>query len=335
MFPTRSVKYLLIAGLVMDVRAQEIRLTPIAAGIDGPTDIQSAYDGTGRLFFVQQNGLVRVFRNGAVDSQPFLDIRSKTRADGERGLLGLAFPPGFAQKRRFYVDYTDLNGDTVIAQYRVPAASETADAASETVLLQIAQPFANHNGGQLRFGPDGYLYVGMGDGGSSGDPRGNGQKPERAAGQTIAAGRGERSRPRSDSRRDNPTRNVAGARPEIWAIQPPKPMEVLVRSGDGGSVDCGCGPVGAYEEIDYQPAASRGGENYGWNLMEGAHCFTAGCATQGLTLPVAEYPHTDGCSVTGGFLYRGTVRRDCAAPTSTRTIAADASGESIDPEVKG
>lgn len=145
--------------------SQEIRPVQIATGLSGITDIQNAGDGSGRLFLVQQSGLVRVMRNGALLTPPFLDIRSKTRADGERGLLGLAFPPGFAGKQRFYVDYTDLNGDTVIAQYRVPQNGDVADAASEVVLLKIAQPFANHNGGQVRFGPDGYLYIAMGDGG--------------------------------------------------------------------------------------------------------------------------------------------------------------------------
>src|SRR5262245_38605908 len=145
--------------------AQEIRLTQVASGISSPTDIQSSKDGSGRLFFVQQNGLIRLFKNGAVNAQPFLDIRDKTRQESERGLLGLAFPPGFAQSQRFYVDYTDVNGDTIIAQYRVTSNPDVADRASEIVLLKILQPFPNHNGGQVSFGPDGYLYIAMGDGG--------------------------------------------------------------------------------------------------------------------------------------------------------------------------
>ncbi|HEV8148027.1 MAG TPA: PQQ-dependent sugar dehydrogenase, partial [Bryobacteraceae bacterium] len=132
------------------VSAQTIQVTPVASGIAAPTDIQSAGDGSGRLFLVQQNGLIRILRNGTLVDTPFLDIRSKTRAEGERGLLGLAFPPGFAQSQRFYVDYTDLNGNTVIAQYRVSANADVANAASEIVLLGINQPFPNHNGGQLR-----------------------------------------------------------------------------------------------------------------------------------------------------------------------------------------
>ncbi len=283
--------------------AQEIRTTRVASGIAAPTDIQSANDGSGRLFLVQQNGLVRLLRDGSVTAQPFLDIRGKTRGGGERGLLGLAFPPGFAQKQRFYVDYTDLNGDTIIAQYRVSSNADVADAASEIVLLKIAQPFDNHNGGQARFGPDGYLYIGMGDGGSGGDPMGNGQN------RGVLLGKLLRVDVESDPGRlhtppDNPLVTVAGARPEIWALGLRNPWRF---SFDRATGDLWIADVGqdSYEEVDFQPAASRGGENYGWNAMEGAHCYVTNCNPQGLTLPVAEYAHTDGCAITGGFVYRG------------------------------
>src|SRR5882757_5388046 len=204
------------AILAGQLSAQEIRTVQVASGITAPSDIQNAADGSGRLFLVQQNGLIRILKNGAVSSTPFLDIRSKTRADGERGLLGLAFPPGFAQKQRFYLDYTDLNGDTIIAQYRVTANPDVADAASETVLLKIAQPFANHNGGQVRFGPDGYLYIAMGDGGSGGDPMGNGQNLSALLGKLlridVESTPGQYRIPP-----DNPFVNTSGARGEIWA----------------------------------------------------------------------------------------------------------------------
>jgi uncharacterized protein (TIGR03437 family) len=284
--------------------AQEIQTVQVASGISAPTDIQNAGDGSGRLFFVQQDGIVRLFRNGAVAAQPFLDIRSKTRAGGEQGLLGLAFPPGFAQKQRFYVNYTDLKGDTVIAQYRVTASPDVADSASETVLLRIQQPFANHNGGQLRFGPDGYLYIGMGDGGSGGDPQNNGQSLGTLLGKLL------RIDVESDPGLirippDNPFLNRAGARAEIWAygLRNPWRFSFDRATGDLFIADVG---QGAWEEVDFQPAASRGGENYGWNRMEGTHCYQAGCSTQGLLLPVVEYSHSEGCSVTGGFVYRGT-----------------------------
>jgi uncharacterized protein (TIGR03437 family) len=223
--------------------------------------------------------------------------------DAERGLLGLAFPPGFAQKQRFYVDYTDLNGDTIVAQYRVSSNPDVADAASETVLLKIAQPFANHNGGQVRFGPDGYLYIAMGDGGSAGDPLGNGQNRGALLGKLL------RVDVESDPGRvrippDNPFVNVAGTRPEIWAFGLRNPWRF---SFDRAAGDLWIGDVGqdSYEEVDFQPASSHGGEDYGWNLMEATHCYVNNCNKNGLTLPVAEYPHTEGCSVTGGFMYRG------------------------------
>src|SRR5437016_9896343 len=212
------MKYWLMAlfSVVMSGSAQEIRMTKIASGVGGPTDIQNANDGLGRLFFVQQNGMVRIFRNGALNAQAFLDISGKTHADGERGLLGLAFPPGFSTKQRFYVDYTDLNGDTVIAMYRVTSTPDMADAASEVVLLHIPQPFPNHNGGQVRFGPDGYLYIGMGDGGSAGDPMNNAQNRGSLLGKLLRLDvetepGGIRIPP------DNPFVNTTGARPEVWA----------------------------------------------------------------------------------------------------------------------
>jgi uncharacterized protein (TIGR03437 family) len=286
--------------------AQEIRTVQVATGITGPTDIQTPGDGSGRMFVVQQNGVIRIVKNGTVLPTPFLDIHTKTTADGERGLLGLAFPPGFAQKQRFYVDYTDLNGNTVIAQYRVSANPDVADAASEVALLHITQPFANHNGGQVRFGPDGYLYIGMGDGGSAGDPMGNGQNLSTLLGKLlridVESAPGQVRIPP-----DNPFVNQAGARGEIWAYGLRNPWRF---SFDRANHDLWIADVGqdTYEEVDLQPAASHGGENYGWNRMEGMHCFTAGCSMQGLTLPIAEYSHVEGaCSITGGFRYRGNL----------------------------
>ncbi|MBS1825512.1 MAG: PQQ-dependent sugar dehydrogenase [Acidobacteria bacterium] len=282
---------------ITTLSAQEIRLAPIATSVDAPTDIQHAPGQPGVLYLVQQNGLIRILRNGAIDPAPFLDIRSKTRADGERGLLGLAFPPSFPQSGRFYVNYTNLTGATIIAMY-------SAGSPTETILLQIPQPFANHNGGQLRFGPDGYLYIGMGDGGSAGDPQSNGQNRNALLGKML------RVDVESEPGRvlvppTNPFPNTNGTRPEVWALGLRNPWRF---SFDRATGDLWIADVGqnAYEEINFQPASSKGGENYGWNLMEGAHCFrTATCNTQGLTLPVAEYGRNDGCSITGGFVYRG------------------------------
>lgn len=297
-----SVILLVVGTLAV---AQEIQTVQVASGVSSPTDIQNAGDGTGRLFFVQQNGIILVFRNGAILPTPFLDIRTKTVADGERGMLGLAFPPGFAQKQRFYVDYTDTNGDTVIAQYRVSSNPDVADSATETVLLHIAQPFANHNGGQVRFGPDGYLYIGMGDGGGAGDPTGNGQNLGTLLGKLLRID--VESSPGSVViPPDNPFVNTSGARPEIWAWGLRNPWRF---SFDSITHDLWIADVGQnqYEEVDFQPSSSHGGENYGWNRMEGNHCYQANCSTAGLVLPVAEYSHAFGCSISGGFVYRGSV----------------------------
>ncbi|MCU1339423.1 MAG: Glucose/sorbosone dehydrogenase-like protein [Bryobacterales bacterium] len=290
--------------LVSCVSAQDVRLVQIATGLGTVTDIQDPGDGSGRLFFVLQNGVIRIFRNGALVSQPFLNIGSKITSDGERGLLGLAFPPGFAQKQRFYVDYTDLSGNTVIAQYRVSSNPDVADAGSEIALLHITQPFTNHKGGEVRFGPDGYLYIGMGDGGSAGDPQHNGQSLTTLLGKLLRID--VESSPGSVRiPPDNPFVNNAGARPEIWAYGLRNPWRFAFDRANG---DLWIADVGQdmYEEVDYQPASSKGGENYGWNIMEGLHCFAAfSCNTAGLTPPIVEYTHDDGCSITGGFVYRG------------------------------
>lgn len=297
--------FLVALALPLTLTAQEIQLEQVAGGLSTPTDIQNARDGSGRLFFVQQNGVISVLRSGGVLPQPFLDIRNKTRANGEQGLLGMAFPPGFAQKQRFYVNYTDLQGNTVIAQYRVSANPDQADSTSENVLLYITQPFPNHNGGQLRFGPDGYLYIGMGDGGSGGDPQNNGQSFGTLLGKMlridVESTPGQVTIPA-----DNPFKNRPGARPEIWAFGLRNPWRF---SFDRSTGDLWIADVGqnTYEEVNFQPSASHGGENYGWNLMEGFHCYQPGCNPQGLTLPVTEYSHADGCSISGGFVYRGAI----------------------------
>ena len=235
------MRYAGAIGLILasGIWSQEIRPVQIVTGLSGVTDIQNAGDGSGRLFLVQQNGVIRVMRNGALLTAPFLDIRGKTRADGERGLLGLAFPPGFAGKQRFYVDYTDLNGDTVIAQYRVSPNGDVADAASEVVLLKIAQPFANHNGGQVRFGPDGYLYIAMGDGGSGGDPMRKRAESGGTAGQTPAHRCGEHSGAGADSRGQSVRQHGGRARRDL-GIRPAQSMALQFRPRDPRSVDRRC-----------------------------------------------------------------------------------------------
>jgi len=294
----------LAAAFTLAAQTPEIRLVRIATGVSAPTDIQGPGDGSGRLFFVQQNGIVRVFRDGQLAATPFLDITSRTRGGGEQGLLGLAFPPGFNTKQYFYVNYTDRNGDTVVARYRVPVGRpDQADAASEEVILTQDQPFSNHNGGQLRFGPDGFLWIGLGDGGSGGDPMGFAQNPRSRLGKMLridveSGGSGFRVPP------GNPFSGNPSFLPEIWAIGLRNPWRYSFdrETGDLWIADVGQNRA---EEVNFTPASSRGGENYGWNRTEGLRCFAPNCNVQGLTMPVLEYTRNLGVSVTGGFVYRG------------------------------
>ncbi len=280
--------------------------TPIT-GFSQPVAVTNAGDGSNRLFVVEQGGRIRIVKNGTPLSTSFLDISTRVSTGGERGLLGLAFPPGYQSKGRFYVDYTNVAGDTVIARYRRSDANpDIADAASEQILLTIAQPFANHNGGQLAFSPrDGMLYIGMGDGGDAGDPGNRAQNPAQLLGKILRLDV-ETGRPFTYTiPSNNPFVGRAGYRPEIWAIGMRNPWRF---SFDRLTSDLYISDVGqgSYEEVDYQLAASAGGENYGWRVMEGLHCYnSATCSMTGLTLPVWEYDHSLGCSVTGGYVYRG------------------------------
>ena len=296
--------------LVLSVAAQEaeVRLVRVAEGLTFPVDIQSAKDGSKRLFIAQQNGVVRVMRDGALVIAPFLDIRSKTRVDSECGLLGLAFPPGYREKRHFYVNYTNpACTSSVIARYRVTGANaDVAEAGSEEILLTQAQPFTNHNGGQLQFGPDGFLYIGFGDGGSGGDPRNNAQNTQTWLGKLLridTEGGGLYRVPAA-----NPFAADARYKPEIWAMGVRNPWRF---SFDRVTGDMWIGDVGQdrAEEINFQPAGSTGGENYGWRVTEGLACYNPanGCDGTGLTQPVHEYTRGQGdVSVTGGYVYRGS-----------------------------
>ena len=291
----------------------QISLAVVAGGFVSPVHVTHAGDGSGRIFVVEQAGRIRILDNGVVLPVPFLDLASlnppRLVAGGEQGLLSVAFPPGFAAKGYFYVNYTRApDGATVVARYRVSAGdANVADPASEEVILTIPQPFANHNGGQLAFGPDNNLYIGMGDGGSGGDPLNNGQTPGTLLGKTPADRRGVRRQPYRVPP-DNPFLGSAGFLPEIWALGLRNPWRF---SFDRGTGDLYIGDVGqgTFEEIDFQPAGSPGGRNYGWNIMEGDSCYppgTVGCNRTGLALPVFVYDHSLGCSVTGGHVYRGS-----------------------------
>jgi glucose/arabinose dehydrogenase len=303
---------------VASLRAQsapEIALETLATGLAQPTSITHA--GDARIFLTLQRGQIVVFADGRVRGTPFLDIQSLVGCCGERGLLGLAFHPRYSENGFFFVDYTNVAGDTVIARYRVSGNPEVADASSGVILMTIAQPFANHNGGQLAFGPDGYLYIGMGDGGSANDPMCNGQRDESLLGKIlrIDVDANVSTSPFYGIPPDNPFAAPGGPRDEIWAKGMRNPWRF---SFDRVTGDLFIGDVGqgAREEIDFEPAGSPGGRNYGWKLMEGTICGGGGssgcptgvpaCNSAAYTLPILEYPHSGGdCSVTGGYVYRG------------------------------
>ncbi|MFL5722057.1 MAG: PQQ-dependent sugar dehydrogenase [Chloroflexota bacterium] len=273
-------------------------------GLSDPVDVANAGDGSGRLFVVEQAGIIRVVRDGAALDRPFLDIRERIASGGERGLLGLAFHPDYPSDPRFFVDYTDVNGDTVVSSFTVGSATpDVADAGSETPLLHVDQPFANHNGGAVAFGPDGMLYIALGDGGSGGDPQGNGQRLDTLLAKILRidvddppSGSGYTVPP------DNPFFATAGAKPEIWLTGLRNPWRMRF---DEPTRDLWIGDVGqnAWEEIDVA-RAGVGGLDFGWNRMEGFHCFAPanGCDQTGLTMPVTEYGHEDGCAVIGGVV---------------------------------
>jgi glucose/arabinose dehydrogenase len=277
-----------------------------ARGLSDPLDFQVPAGDRARAFVVEQVGRIRILRAGAVVGAPFLDIVSRVGSGGERGLLGLAFHPRYSENGRFYVNYTDRNGDTHISEFRAsPPASDTADPASERQLLFVDQPFPNHNGGGLAFGSDGMLYASLGDGGSGGDPQGNGQDLGTPLGKLLRMDV-DRGTPVGVPS-DNPFVARAGAFPAVWAYGLRNAWRFAFdrATGDLYVADVG---QGAVEEVDVALAPRRGGENYGWNVMEGSRCFapSSGCNQAGLTLPVLEYLHSGGaCSITGGVVYRG------------------------------
>ncbi len=274
-------------------------------------DIRHAGDGSGRLFLVIRNsGRVYILKDGALQNDPFLNIGDRVRSSGgEQGLLSLAFDPNYATSGLFYLWYTDLSGDTTLSRFSVSANPDLADAGSEEKLLVISQPFSNHNGGRLLFGPDGMLYLSVGDGGSANDPLGNGQALDTLLGKIIRLDVNPAFSPYGIPQ-DNPFVTNGNALNEIWAygLRNPWRMSFDRLTGDLYIADVGQSDV---EEIDHQPASSTGGENYGWNIMEGGDCFSmAECDQTGLTLPVTQYLHNEGCSVTGGEVYRGATYPD-------------------------
>jgi uncharacterized protein (TIGR03437 family) len=300
------VRSLLAIAPLFGADPPAINLQRVASGFEMPLDIRFPPDRSGRMFVVEQRGRIRIVKNGALVGRPFLDWRSKVSCCGERGLLGLAFSPSFGEDRTFYINYTDSQGNTVVSRMRLAPNPDEGDASSEEIILRVAQPYANHNGGNLVFGPDGYLYVGLGDGGSAGDPQNNAQRPDALLGKLLRIRVDPREAPYGVPA-DNPFINNNSYRPEIWATGLRNPWRY---SFDRETKDLWIADVGQgrAEEVNFQPAASKGGENYGWRRTEGLECYppASRCDRTGITPPILEYGRTLGQSVTGGFVYRGS-----------------------------
>ena len=292
--------------------AFRVDLEAVADGFDQPVHVADPGDGSGRLFVVERPGRIRIVRDGKVDPEPFLDIVDIVESSGsEQGLLSVAFHPNYEENGSFFVGYTAREGEgagnNTIARFRVsPDDADQADPASGEVLISVPDPYPNNNGGLVLFSPDGYLYAGLGDGGSAGDPQNNGQNPETLLGSLLRIdvdGTGDGTPYAIPD--DNPFADAEGGRPEVWAygLRNPWRFSFDRETGDLWIADVG---QNQWEEVNIQPAASAGGENYGWNLTEGTNCYAEDeCGTAGLTLPVALYSHDFGCSVTGGYVYRG------------------------------
>jgi len=287
-----------------------ISLAPVTSGLESPTQITNARDGTNRLFVVEQRGTIRVVAGGVLQPGFFMDIRSKVEVGGERGLLGLAFDPHFATNRRLFVYYTRNGGDIVVSRFTTNTArTDVIESTARPLLLIEHSSQTNHNGGALAFGPNGYLYIGVGDGGGAGDPRNNAQNKGRLLGKILRInvnGTGHGPFDHYSVPRSNPFYGATPGLEAIWDYGLRNPWRISFDRGTGKLFIADVGQ-GRREEVNREKPGFTGGRNYGWDAMEGTLCYTASkCPLAGDTLPNAQYSHSDGnCSITGGFVYRG------------------------------
>ncbi|MGI0488478.1 PQQ-dependent sugar dehydrogenase [Pantanalinema rosaneae CENA516] len=300
------------AGIDFGNRADfaPISLTPIVSGVRSPTFITHAGDGSDRVFVVEQGGRIQILQNGSFLPTPFLDISSRVQTGGEQGLLSVAFSPNYATNGQFYVYYTNRSGNNVVARYQISSNGNVADPASEQIVITINHPtYTNHNGGQLAFGQDGYLYIGTGDGGGGGDPNNNAQNPNSLLGKILRIDVESPGTTTYTIPTTNPFLTATDPnnlyRDEIWALGLRNPWRF---SFDRVTGDLYIADVGqsAYEEVNFQPASSAGGENYGWRQMEGSQPYILTGDPSNFVPPVTEYNRTQGVSITGGYVYRGS-----------------------------
>jgi glucose/arabinose dehydrogenase len=291
-----------------DTGTVALGLEPVASGLGPLTYLTAAPGDTGRLFLVEQSGRIRIVKHGVLLSTPFLDIHTLVTNGSEQGLLGMAFYPDYATSGRFIVSYTspagtESGGTSILARYTVSADPDVANPSPDRLLLSVDQPYDNHNGGMITFGPDGYLYFGLGDGGCGGDPLGTGQDRADLLGSMLrldVSGTGGYTIPPS-----NPYAASGTFRHELWnyGLRNPWRFSFDRTLGDLYIADVGQDRV---EEVDVAPASSGGGENYGWNEVEGNVCYTAGCNLSLYVAPVTTYTHASGCAIIGGYVYRGS-----------------------------
>ena len=299
---------LLCLGLPACAPAANLQLELTVEGLVRPVDMVSA-PGDSRLYIVEQPGRVRVLEGGRLRGEPFLDISALTSRGNEQGLLSIAFHPRYRSNGLFFVNYTDTGGNTNVVRYRALPGGRSADAASAKRILFVEQPYSNHNGGHLLFGPDSMLYIPLGDGGSGGDPRHNGQDTHAWLGKLLRIDV-DHGTPYAIPR-DNPFADGKQGRPEVWAYGLRNPWRISFDSGLLYIADVG---QNQWEEVDVAPA-NKAGINYGWNLWEGSHAYSKGGAMSDRTMPLGvehwppavEYSHSEGCSVIGGGVYHGSI----------------------------